>query len=72
MKRVILSATLPIDEELSDALAALKADFDYLISGLEKLGRSGAATSKEALVISENINSDISKHLNDVANVSIK
>lgn len=46
MKRMIYSSTRPINaaeenEVLDDAIAELKANFDYVVEGFEKLGREG-------------------------------
>lgn len=62
----ILSAE-EISDNLKDKLATIKDDFDYLMSGIEKLGRSGANMSKEAEIIAENLASDIQDSINEVA-----
>lgn len=56
-----------ISDNLKDKLATIKDDFDYLMSGIEKLGRSGANMSKEAEIIAENLASDIQDSINEVA-----
>lgn len=56
-----------ISDNLKDKLATIKDDFDYLMSGIEKLGRSGANMSKEAEIIAENLSSSIQDSINDVA-----
>lgn len=76
MKRVIKSsvnrfnnihASDDISDTLKDKLGTIKDDFDYLMSGIEKLGRSGANMSKEAEIIAENLASDIQDSINEVA-----
>lgn len=56
-----------ISDNLKDKLATIKDDFDYLMSGIEKLGRSGANMSKEAEIIAENLASDIQDSISEVA-----
>lgn len=52
---------------LEDALANLEADFDYIMSGLEKLGRSGVNTSNDALAIVENLSNDLKNYTAQIA-----
>ena len=66
MKRRIYSAENN-DNIFDDALSDLKEDFDYVVSGLEKLGRSGANASQDALAIIENISNDLSASISDIA-----
>ena len=56
-----------ISDNLKDKLATIKDDFDYLMSGIEKLGRSGANMSKEAEIIAENLASDTQDSISEVA-----
>lgn len=76
MKRVIkssvnrfnnINAAEEISDNLKDKLATIKDDFDYLMSGIEKLGRSGANMSKEAEIIAENLASSIQDRIAEVA-----
>lgn len=74
MKRLIRSCNnsdIMSSEEISDSLKekidTINDDFDYLMSGIEKLGRSGANMSKEAEIIVENLSSAIQDSINDVA-----
>ena len=74
MKRLIRSCNtsdIMSAEDISDSLKEkinnIKDDFDYLMSGIEKLGRSGANMSKEAEIIAENLSSSIQDSINDVA-----
>lgn len=66
MKRRVYSAENN-DNIFDDALSDLKDDFDYVVSGLEKLGRSGANASQDALAIIENISNDLSASISDIA-----
>lgn len=56
-----------ISESLKDKIDVINDDFDYLMSGIEKLGRSGANMSKEAQVIVENLASAIQDSIAEVA-----
>lgn len=69
MKRLLRSvnSATEISDTLKDMLDTIKDDFDYLISGIEKLGRSGSAMSKEAEIIAETLASDIQDSINEVA-----
>ena len=66
MKRRVYSAENN-DNIFDDALSDLKEDFDYVVSGWEKLGRSGANASQDALAIIENISNDLSASISDIA-----
>lgn len=66
MKRRVYSAENN-DNIFDDALSDLKEDFDYVVSGLEKLSRSGANASQDALAIIENISNDLSASISDIA-----
>ena len=76
MKRVVRSslsansikaADETTDTRLDDALSDLKDDFDYAISGLEKLGRDGANASNSALAIAETLSNNIQSTLDQIA-----
>lgn len=45
------------DSKLVIAIDDLKDDFDFIVSGLEKLDRSGAEDSNNGLVIAERLQS---------------
>lgn len=74
MKRLIRSCNASdimsaeeISDSLKDKLDNIKDDFDYLMSGIEKLGRSGANMSKEAEIIAENLAVGIQDRISEVA-----
>ena len=76
MKRVIRSslnskpikaADENVDTRLDDALSDLKDDFDYALSGLEKLGRDGANSSNDALAIAETLSNSIQSTIDQIA-----
>lgn len=66
MKRMIVAATEQ-NEALDEAIDNLKADFDYIIEGLEKLGRTSKDKSNEALGIALSISENLSAATQDVA-----
>lgn len=77
MKKVIKSSlnSKPVeaadgntDTRLNDALADLKDDFDYAVSGLEKLGRDGADANNSALAIAETLSNNIQATIDQIAN----
>ena len=76
MKRVIRSslnskpikaADENVDTRLDDALSDLKDDFDYALSGLDKLGRDGANSSNDALAIAETLSNSIQSTIDQIA-----
>lgn len=76
MKRVIRSslnskpikaADENVDTRLDDALSDLKDDFDYALSGLEKLGRDGVNSSNDALAIAETLSNSIQSTIDQIA-----
>lgn len=56
-----------MDDRLDQALSDLKDDFDYAISGLEKLGRDGANSSNDALAIAETLSNSIQSTIDQIA-----
>lgn len=56
-----------VDDRLDQALSDLKDDFDYAISGLEKLGRDGANSSNDALAIAETLSNSIQSTIDQIA-----
>lgn len=70
MKRYVKSAS-GTDSPLDDNIGDLKADFDYIIDGLEKLGRMGSDRSKEALSISLELSGMLSDITSEISNLMI-
>ena len=70
MKRYLRAASdqeSPLDDNIGD----LKADFDYIIEGLEKLGRMGSDKSKEALSVSLELSGMLSDITSEISNLMI-
>lgn len=55
------------DTALDDIIATIKADFDYIVDGLETLSRRGAEPSKQAMAIATSISTDLEKHIGSIA-----
>lgn len=55
------------NEKLSAAIDGLKDDFDYFISGLEKLDRTGAEASSQALIIAERLSSSLQENIAEIS-----
>lgn len=73
MKKLVYikSADEAVDTRLDDGLKQLSDDFDYLASGLEKLGRNGANSTNDALSILELVSADIQKFISQVADALV-
>ena len=70
MKRYLRAASdqeSPLDDNIGD----LKADFDYIIEGLEKLGRMGSDKSKEALSVSLELSGMLGDITSEISNLMI-
>lgn len=55
MYRAVTAADSGESSKLADMIGQLEDDFDYIISGFEKLDRTGATESNEGLVIAEGL-----------------
>lgn len=55
------------NNKLEDTLDAIKDDFDYVMAGIDKLGRSGAEAANNALIIAESFQSDIQSVIEKIA-----
>lgn len=68
MKRVINAASEGGSEDkLTEAVDALKDDFDYIISGLDRLNRQGANGTNAALMIAEKFGEDQQAAIDKIA-----
>lgn len=65
MKRIISAATEDKDTRLDDALSTLGDDFDYCVSGLEKLGTDGK--TEDALAIANELSNGIGNIIKKIA-----
>lgn len=55
------------NSKLQDTIEGLKDDFDYIISGLDKLDRSGAEASNNGLIIAEGLQSSLQEVIEKIA-----
>lgn len=67
MKRRIISASDSNNDRLDEFLDVLKSDFDYILEGLDKLGRSGVNSGNDALAIAERLQSNLQDTINEIA-----
>lgn len=75
MKKVIrqsikAAADDTVDNRLKDAISVAQEDFEYVIMGLEHMGRQGANATSEALRILENLQDGISSVLTQIADTN--
>lgn len=54
-------------DKLQAALDNLNDDFDYIISGLERLERQGANGANDAMMIAENLSGALQSVMSEVA-----
>ena len=66
MKIRIVGAT-DIDDRLKDMIDNLKADFDYIVDGLDKLSRSGNSAMSESISIGQSLQDDLDRCINEIA-----
>lgn len=72
MKKVRRAVTAAASDEKSDLIqliSFLKDDFDYIITGLEKLDRDGSETSKQGLAIAEALSANLQSAISDISNI---
>lgn len=71
MKRYIKAAA-ESDSALETNIGELKADFDYIVDGLEKLSRMSTDKEKEALSVSLELSGMLSDINNKISNLIIE
>lgn len=70
MKRInrrITAAADDMNEQLEAQLDTLKDDFDYIIDGLERLGRTSANSSNDARAIAETLQNSLNNCITSIA-----
>ena len=70
MKKVlrrVMAADETKDTRLEDMMDSLKADFDYAMDGMFKMGRTSAADLNDALVIAEALSEKLQSTISDIA-----
>lgn len=68
MKRLSRITSAEDDSKLQDTMSDLKDDFDYILSGLDKLDRSGAEAQNNGLIIAENLRDTFQDVISKIAN----
>lgn len=66
MKRRIVASTAT-DDAFKDLIDNLKADFDYIVDGLDKLSRSGNSAMNESISIGQSLQDDLDRCINEIA-----
>lgn len=66
MKRRIVAST-GTDDAFKDLIDNLKADFDYIVEGLDKLSRSGNSAISESISIGQSLQSDLDDFIAQIA-----
>lgn len=66
MKRRIVASTAT-DDAFKDLIDNLKADFDYIVEGLDKLSRSGNSAISESISIGQSLQSDLDDFIAQIA-----
>lgn len=79
MKRRIRASNVVLDEAkpvlsaeesgpaIDDTITSLKDDFDYVISGIEKLASNGAGGTQDAMVVAEQVSSALQQFISNIA-----
>ena len=66
MKRRIVASTAT-DDAFKDLIDNLKADFDYIVEGLDKLSRSGNSAISESISIGQSLQSNLDEFIVRIA-----
>lgn len=66
MKRRIVASTAT-DDAFKDLIDNLKADFDYIVEGLDKLSRSGNSAISESISIGQSLQSSLDEFIVQIA-----
>ena len=71
MKRIVRNITAAsgedVNEQLEAQISTLKEDFDYILDGLDRLGRTGANSSNDAKAIAETIQNSLNNYIQEIA-----
>ncbi len=71
MKRIKRTITAASDdsmnEHLESQLDTLKDDFDYILDGLDRLGRTGVNSSNDASAIAEKLQESLNNYIQEIA-----
>lgn len=67
MRKSITAANDTGDSKLQEMIDSLKDDFDFILSGLEKLDRMGASESNDGLIIAEGLSDSFQAVVSEIA-----
>lgn len=68
IKRIVAAASEdPINEHLESQIDTLKDDFDYILDGLDRLGRTGVNSSNDASAIAEKLQESLNNYIQEIA-----
>lgn len=68
IKRTITAASDdPINEHLDSQLDTLKDDFDYILDGLDRLGRTGVNSANAASAVAEKLQESLNNYIQEIA-----
>lgn len=69
MKRMITSADATEDTRLADIIDQLEDDFDYIISGLEKLDRDGRDARESGISVAMQLGEQLNSITAQIADI---
>lgn len=69
MKRYVKAADETEDRRLADMIDSLEDDFDYIISGLEKLDRDGKDSRDSGISIANQIHDQLNEITAQIADI---
>lgn len=55
------------DNQLDDLIDSLEDDFDYIIAGIERLGRSGSESSRNGLRVAKEVQSSFENIISTIS-----
>lgn len=71
MKRIKRTITAASDDSMNEHLEAqldtLKDDFNYILDGLDRLGRTGVNSSNDASAIAEKLQESLNNYIQEIA-----
>jgi hypothetical protein len=69
MKRVIMSAEASEDTRLKDMIDVIEDDFDYAVSGLEKLDRDGGPSRSSGIEVANELHAQLTDIIAQIADI---
>ncbi len=69
MKKIIRAAAADEDTRLRDMIDSLEDDFDYIVSGLEKLDRSDRDSRESAIAVATELHEQLNNIIASIADI---